>query len=151
MKTLPAALLSLTLIIIAVSGWRLRTLADDQVQQIPDIVVDEESPRVLGPLKMQAKLAESQDVLEGLLNRDFSTVRNSAKVLTQLAELGPPPGDEQLEDRIYEHFRTEFIRLSNELKTMADERNLEGAAYVHQNLTATCIACHAHLRDKTLK
>jgi len=100
-------------------------------------------------MMMQAKLAESQHVLEGLLNNDFDRVKRAANSLEQLAELAPPPQrDDVITDRIYDHFRTEFVRLSNQLQTMAKQKNLEGAAYVYQSLTATCIACHTHLRDK---
>lgn len=149
MKRLSFGLVVCALAIVAVGGWRGRSPADDRVQQIPDIVIEADSPRVSSPLMMQAKLAESQDVLEGLLNHDFAEIKTSAHALGQLAELATSRREDGADDRIYEHFRTEFIRLCNELESMAINRNLEGTAYVYQNLTATCIACHTHLRDVT--
>ena len=148
MRMLPVGLVVIALLTIAFVGSKVRSSADDRVQTIPDIVVDSDSPRVLPTLMMQAKLAETQDVLDGLLNHDFGTIKTSAESLAKLAEMAPFRRDEMAEDRVYEHFRTEFVRLANQLDTMAEQRNLQGAAYVHQNLTGTCIACHSHLRDK---
>lgn len=132
--------------ISAFAGIRLHTQADDGVRQIPDTVVDS-SVSNSGPM-MQAKLTASQRILEGLLNRDFKIITTSAEILVQLAAAAPKQGSDKRDDLIYEHFRTEFVRLSEELEVMAEDENLEGAAYVHQSLTATCISCHRHLRDR---
>ncbi|MCA9074805.1 MAG: hypothetical protein KDA93_07220 [Planctomycetaceae bacterium] len=126
---------------------RFNTQADDAVRPIPDTVA-EPLEGDSGPM-MQAKLMASQRVLEGLLNRDFKTITKSAEVLSQLAVTAPQREEHQRDDLIYEHFRTEFVRLSEQLESMAKHQNLEGAAYVHQNMTSTCIACHEHLRDRT--
>ncbi len=132
--------------ISAFAGIRFNTHADDGVRQIPDTVIG--SPvSDSGPM-MQAKLTASQRVLEGLLNRDFKTITTSAEILVQLAAAAPKQGNGERDDLIYEHFYTEFVRLSEQLEVMAEEESLEGAAYVHQSLTATCIACHRHLRDR---
>ncbi len=149
MKKLLLGLVVMGLVAVAMGGWRVSSSADDRVQPIPDVVTDADGPHDPSPLMMRAKLAESQDVLEGLLNHDFDRIKSSAHALGQLAELAPTRRGEDVGDRIYEHFHTEFVRLCNELESMADDNNLEGAAYVHQNLTATCIACHSHLRDRT--
>jgi hypothetical protein len=146
MRQLPLALLILAGLSASLLGWRIASSADDRVRQIPD-TVSAETPDVSAPLMMQTKLTASQRVLEGLLNRDFETVAASADLLDQVAELPQPQREHPIEDRVYDHFRTEFQRLSQQLKSMAEQKNLEGAAYVHQSLTATCIACHSHLRD----
>ena len=128
------------------AGLRFNTLADEGVRPIPNTLgrsVDDESAPV-----MHAKLTASQRVLEGLLNRDFKTISTAAEILSQLAVAAHQHQEQDRDDLIYEHFRTEFIRLSEQLETMAEDENLEGAAYVHQSLTATCIACHRHLRDR---
>jgi hypothetical protein len=146
MRKLPLALLILAGLSASLLGWRLQTSADDRVRQIPD-TLSINTPEVSAPLMMQTKLTSSQRVLEGLLNRDFETIAKAANLLVQVAELPQPPREHPIEDRVYDHFRTEFQRLSQQLKSLAEQKNLEGAAYVHQNLTATCIACHSHRRD----
>lgn len=146
MKRLPFALLVLGGLSASVLGWRVHSSADDRVRQIPD-TLSASSPDVSAPLMMQTKLSASQRVLEGFLNRDFEAVVSSADLLAQVAELPQPPREHPIEERVYDHFRTEFQRLAQQLKSLAQQDNLEGAAYVYQNLTATCIACHSHLRD----
>jgi len=97
---------------------------------------------------MHAKLTCTQHVLAGLLSEDFPQVARSAAALQELARDVPPRTIEDgLNDSVYEHFRLELLRLSGDLQRMASERNLNGAAYVHGNITATCIGCHKHLRD----
>lgn len=104
-----------------------------------------------GKVFMSAKLTSSQEVLKGLLTRDFEKVRRGAEVLRDVALTAPPREvREEFDSEVYEHFRNEFLRHSGQLELLAGEQNLEGAAYVHQNLTATCIACHEYLRDRTL-
>ena len=138
---------SLFLAMIALGVLRYHSRADDAVRRIPD-TVEETLDGDSGPM-MQAKLTASQRVLEGLLNRDFETITTSADVLCQLAGAAPERMHNGRDDLIYEHFRTEFVRLTEQLGSMAKQKNLEGAAYVHQSMTATCIACHEHLRDRT--
>lgn len=138
-------LLTCSLTVIAL-GWRFPSTGDDRVQRIPDTATDP-APDIAAPLMMQTKLTASQRVLEGLLNRDFDQMTASAQLLKRLAELAPPRRHPRIDQDVYAHFRTEFVRLAGQLEAMGDEENLPGAAYVHQELTATCIACHDHLRD----
>ena len=63
----------------------------------------------------------------------------------------PPPdltkaGDKS-DEQVYEHFRMEFARLAGQLEGHARRKELEASAYIQQNLTATCIACHEYIRD----
>lgn len=107
--------------------------------------------RLESPMKsfMHGKLMDGQAVLEGLLVRDFDQVRAGATSLRDKYLTAPAgeTGDED-DDQVYEHFHIEFMRLSQKLITMADQENLEGAAFVHQHLTSTCIACHEYIRDR---
>lgn len=98
---------------------------------------------------MHAKLGHSQKVFEGLVTRDFEKVETAAEalMLTTLGTPGVEPG-ERREDEVFEHLKLEFLRLSGRLKQTAKDENLEGAAYVHEKLNATCIACHQYLRDE---
>jgi hypothetical protein len=100
---------------------------------------------------MQAKLAHSQKVLEGLVTHDFKAIEKAAAALSMIS-LTPPPdlkkaGDES-DEQVYEHFRMEFARLAGQLEGQARRKQLAGTAYVQQNLTATCIACHDYIRDE---
>ncbi len=98
---------------------------------------------------MLAKLTNSQRVFEGLVMRDFVKIKQGAESLklTSLAEPASPRGETQ-DDEVFDHFRTEFLRLAFKLEQMADAKNLEGAAYVAEKLNGTCIACHQYLRDE---
>ena len=100
---------------------------------------------------MQAKLTQSQRILEGLVTHDFERVRKAAHSLT-LNSLSSPRAemDDEVDDKVYEHFATEFMRLSSKLETSARKRNLDGATLTYQQLTVTCIACHEHLRDREM-
>ncbi len=99
---------------------------------------------------MQAKLASAQEILRGLVTQDFESIESAAGVLGKIS-LTPPPAFKksgaESSDEIYEHFRLEFARLAGQLERQARSRNLEATAYVQQNLTATCIACHDFIRD----
>jgi hypothetical protein len=99
---------------------------------------------------MQAKLASAQEVLAGLVTQDFESIESAASVLSKIS-LSPPPKFEksgaESSDEIYEHFRLEFARLAGQLQRHARNRELEATAYVQQNMTATCIACHDFIRD----
>ncbi len=127
--------------------WGIVLDAEEGVQLIPDDI-SESSTSPDPALFMQAKLSASQKVLAGLLEQDFEDVKAAADVLGKLAESATIRDTQSPRDRIYEHFRTEFIRLAGELAVMADAQNLEGAAYYHEHMTATCIACHRHLRSR---
>jgi len=101
---------------------------------------------------MQAKLEDAEKILAGLVLHDFEQIADSAESL-KLMSLKPPKGWEKNgnDDDVYEHFRMEFMRLSARLEQEARKKNLAGAAWFQQNLTATCIACHDYIRDEELK
>ncbi len=130
--------------------WGVNTWADDPIAE--ETSNGARIPAKLPTYKpyMQAKLTQSQRILEGLVISDFDQVQMASKKL-MLNSLKSPQkaiGDE-VDDKVYDHFATEFLRLSSKLGTMAEERNLEGATLTYQQLTATCIACHEHLRDSS--
>lgn len=130
---------------VVLGQWAFNSHAGEGVRPIPD-----ESPRAHSTdtrAFMQAKLSASQRVLEGLLNQDFEGIEAAAKILRELAESTPAAEEGTLESRVYDHFRTEFVRLAAHLGDAARAGNLDATAYVHENLTSTCIACHQHLRD----
>jgi Tfp pilus assembly protein PilP len=118
----------------------------EPVKKIP--TAPRESKVAIEPL-MHAKLAQSQRVFEGLVTRDFDRIRRSAEELstTTLTLPGVAPGEHR-DDEVFEHFRLEFLRLAGRLGQLAEARNLEGSAYVSEQLNSTCIACHEYLRDE---
>lgn len=135
----------------AVSAVAVSSLLMAQVKSIP-VTVPESQP-VGGAdtrMMMHAKLIHSQKVLEGLVTHDFRVVEQAAAALSKIS-LSPPPdltkaGDKS-DTEVYEHFRMEFARLTGQLEGHARRKELEATAYVQQNLTATCIACHDYIRD----
>ncbi|MCP4782826.1 MAG: hypothetical protein GY903_15300 [Fuerstiella sp.] len=123
-----------------------------QLQNIPVTVEDDRDviPRDT-PLVMQNKLLHSQRVLQGLVTHDFKTIEKAAADLSKISLIPPPDlrkaGDES-DEQVYEHFRMEFARLAGQLAGHARRKELAATAYVQQNLTATCIACHDYIRDE---
>lgn len=135
---------------IAAFAITVSSLLSAQVKPIP-VTVDEQA---IGSeetqVMMQAKLSHTQKVLEGLVTQDFEAIEKSAAALSKIS-LTPPPdltkaGDKS-DKQVYEHFRMEFARLAGQLEGHARRKELEATAYVQQNLTATCIACHDYIRD----
>ena len=99
---------------------------------------------------MQAKLSHAHQVLEGLVTHDFKSIEKAAAALSKI-NLTPPPdlnkAGDRTDEQVYEHFRMEFARLAGQLERHARREELAATAYVQQNLTATCIACHDYIRD----
>lgn len=97
---------------------------------------------------MHAKLARTQQVLAGLLRADCAEIGEAAHDLVEIAGSVPPcPLADPADREVYEHFRQEFVRQAMRLEVLAEQKNLEGAAWVHGTLTATCLGCHEMLRD----
>ena len=126
------------------------TMSSGQVSTIPTTVEEQPQDADATKLTMQSKLQQSQRITAGLVRRDFDTLVEAAELLKQLS-LSPPPqlsraGDDS-DAAVYEHFRLEFARLVGQLERQARRQEPEATAYIHQNLTATCIACHDYIRD----
>lgn len=132
-------------------GFVVCSFLNAQVKQIP-VTTDEEKEirSEKTQVLMQAKLAHSQNILGGLVTQDFKAIEKAAAALSKIS-LTPPPNLEKAGDKsdeqVYEHFRMEFARLAGQLEGHARREELEATAYVQQNLTATCIACHDYIRD----
>jgi hypothetical protein len=137
-----------TLLVAAAAGgtllacllWTpLSSRADRRISPIPD------RAGLATAELMARKVSGSNRVLNGLVIADFDMLLRSARDLRDVSE---QPGWGVTEvDPAYRHFHLEFQRLSLKLIRMSESRNIEGAAYTFQNLTATCIACHQHVRD----
>lgn len=97
-----------------------------------------------GSALMKKKLDRSQQVLSGLLRGDMKEVQRGAAGLHAIARV-PAVGHE--DDAVYNHFNVEFQRLTEKLQRVAGNGNDDAAAYVHGQITSTCISCHQHVRD----
>ena len=135
----------------AVAGLAIAitSLVPAQVKPIP--VTDEPVTRSEDTqVMMQAKLSYAHQVLEGLVTHDFKSIEKAAAALSKIS-LTPPPdlnkAGDRTDEQVYEHFRMEFARLAGQLERHARREELAATAYVQQNLTATCIACHDYIRD----
>ncbi len=139
------------LLAIAASSWWSRAAAWDDASGVAPgaLPMSLQEPRGLPTFTlMHAKLTRTQQVLAGLLRADSESIREAAHDLVEIAGNVPPcPLPEPSEREVYEHFRLEFVRLASRLEALAERRNLEGAAWVHGTLTATCLGCHEMLRD----
>lgn len=97
---------------------------------------------------MHAKLRHSREIFAGLVLRDFGQIESGAVKMAHVAldTPGVEPGSHR-EDEVFAHMNLEFRRLAERLQEVAQDQNLEGAAYVNEKLNATCISCHQYLRD----
>ncbi len=135
--------LTMCLLIIGVSGGVVLSLVSraDDVQAIPT-----ETPGDQIRSAMHDKLTFSQSILHGLVTKDFELIGKSATSLKKVSLETPQEieGD-SVDKELYMHFKLEFLRLTTKLEQSAKERNLDGAAFAYQNLTANCLACHSYL------
>lgn len=109
----------------------------------PRAVTQPEHDEKLAAL-MLAKLASSQKIVSGLVSEDFAEIRRGAEELDRICEATAWPGHG---DQIYSHHRTELKRQAQKLIKLADDRNLDGAAYTYMHSLTTCISCHQYCRD----
>jgi hypothetical protein len=93
---------------------------------------------------MLAKLASSQKIVNGLVSEDFAEIRRGAEGLNRICDATGWAGHT---DQIYGHHRTELRRQSEKLIKLADDRNLDGAAFTYMHSLTTCISCHQYCRD----
>lgn len=93
---------------------------------------------------MQAKVASSHKIMEGLVARDFLEIRSGAEELKQICQATEWKAHA---DPVYAHHRAELIRQANKLIESADQSNSDAAAFAYINSLTTCIHCHEHCRD----
>jgi len=91
---------------------------------------------------MRAKLAASQQTLEGLMSGDFDLVGRGARQLHDIEDWHTAK-----QDAVYEHYSAEFRRLSEKLIRLANDKNADGVFFTYQHLTSTCVTCHEYVRD----
>lgn len=131
-------------------AWRIGNFtarADEVVEASGDDEVTQSDSDITS--FMHAKMLHSQRVLHGVITQDFEQIERGADGLRATSLLSPGPhSHDALDSELYEHFRLEFLRLSTKLGEMARDRNLEGAAFTYNCLTANCMACHQYLKEQ---
>ena len=93
---------------------------------------------------MRSKLISSQNVLEGLLRKDFDSIARGAREMKRISEAAEWP---RARDAVYEHFGTDFRRQCNQLESLANQHNHEGVMFTYLQMTTTCVQCHDYVRD----
>ncbi|MBX3423167.1 MAG: hypothetical protein KF752_16540 [Pirellulaceae bacterium] len=95
-------------------------------------------------IAMRAKLGASQRLVEGLTAGNFDLIRKGAEELKNICEsqVWRPR-----EDQVYSHYRGELHRAAIKLAELAEQQNLDGAAYTYMHTLTTCINCHQYSRD----
>lgn len=97
---------------------------------------------------MAQKLPRMQKILEGLVRKDFEAIGDAASKLKEISLQAPSNIEgNDIDNQLYDHFKLEFLRLTTQLEAMAKAKNPEGGAFVYQNLTSNCMACHSYLAN----
>jgi hypothetical protein len=94
---------------------------------------------------MRAKLAHSQDVLEGLAVEDFDLIDKGAQQLSLVSE---DAGWQVLQTEDYARQSADFRRSCDSLRKAAKAKNLDGAALAWMEVTMKCVQCHKYVRDE---
>ncbi len=93
---------------------------------------------------MHAKLASSQKITEGLVTKDFEMIRKGAEEWRRISAATKWYSHN---DPVFVQYRAELARNANKLIRVAEEKNLDAAAYTYVNSLTTCISCHEYCRD----
>jgi hypothetical protein len=94
---------------------------------------------------MRAKLAHSQDVLEGLSLEDFDLIGKGAQELSLVSQ---DSSWQVLQTEDYARQSAEFRRSCDTLRKAAQEENLDGALLAWMEVTMKCVQCHRYVRDQ---
>jgi hypothetical protein len=114
-------------------------LGTSRAQEAPAVRTD-----AVGPF-MRAKLAHSQDVLEGLALEDYEMIARGAQELSLASQAS---SWQVLQTEDYARQSAEFRRSCDTLRKAAKDRNLDGAALAWMDVTMKCVQCHRYVRDQ---
>lgn len=97
------------------------------------------------PAVMQAKLAHSQAVLEGLATSNFRQIELNAGDLQEISQRA----DWIVQDSpAYYSLSDEFRKVAGDLVLHARRQDLKAVTDDYARLTHSCIACHTYLRNE---
>jgi len=94
---------------------------------------------------MRAKLAHSQDVLEGLSLADFDLIEKGAQELSLASQ---DSSWQVLQTEDYARQSAEFRRSCDSLRKAAREKNLDGASAAYVEMVQSCLGCHKALKNE---
>lgn len=93
---------------------------------------------------MQAKLAHSQAVLEGLTTERFDLIAKNAQEMSLLSQAAQW---QVIQTPEYVHRSTQFRREVDALTEAARKKNLDAATLAYVKVTMSCIECHKYVRS----
>ena len=102
----------------------------------------QQEPNVPG--LMLAKLASTQRVVTGLVSKNFDEIKRGAKDMISICDASQW---ESHSDPLYGHYKSELRRQATGLCELAEQQNLDGAAFGYIQTIGTCVSCHTHCRD----
>jgi hypothetical protein len=94
---------------------------------------------------MRAKLAHSQNVLEGLSLGDYDLIARGAHDLSLASQAS---SWQVLQTEDYARHSAEFRRSCDGLRAAADRENLDAALVAWMEVTMKCVQCHRYVRDE---
>jgi hypothetical protein len=114
---------------------------------VPSSSQERKRKREPDPL-MQAKLKESQTLLEGLALNDLAKVQASAEKLLEISKSA------QLRKAVntpaYESHANYFQRSAELAIEKAKAKSVDGATLAYVEMTVTCVRCHQYTREQGL-
>jgi len=122
---------------LAVLAWAQAPIAPER--PVPHTHSDDELAGL-----MRAKLASSQKVVEGLMAKDFDLIGKGGLEMIKVCDASQWHASD---DQVYAHYRAELRRSAKKLILLAEEKNLDGAAYTYMHSLTTCMNCHDYCRD----
>ncbi len=96
---------------------------------------------------MREKLAHSQRILEAILTSNYGLLEKETAALTRITQT---PGWQALKSPEYLRQSEAFLAANRLLGDAARDRDLDSAAESYSSLTASCFACHRHMKDSRL-
>ena len=103
-----------------------------------------ETPRLSVAVLMQQKLKSSQAILKGLAMEDYGLIEQESRCLSLLSL---ESGWNILQTKDYTHMSVEFREACEQIRSAAEDKNLDGVGLGYFKLTMTCIDCHRHIRN----
>lgn len=114
---------------------------------VSETVMQEQEPERHDETRMymQAKLANSQTVLKGLVTENFTLIASGAKEMKKISEASHWP---TTIDEVYQHYSVAFRRQCDKLAEQAERNDLQAAHYTYLHMSTTCIDCHDYVRRR---
>ena len=133
-RTVPRLAVAAGIVVLAVAAVTGSRPTADESTTRPDQVA----------VFMRAKLAHSQNVLEGLAVEDYDLIDKGAQELSLASE---DASWQVLQTEDYARQSADFRRSCDSLRKAAKSHNLDGAALAWMEVTMKCVQCHKYVRD----